>query len=163
MNTRIYIIGGLGSGKSFLAKKLSEKTGVEHFDLDRIVFKEQSFEERGESERGILFESILKQENWIVEGTFTESWIVKGLEASSQIIYMTTPPLVRLYRFILRIFGQGISHQNNLFGRTALVLGFKYKEWDRSSTRYEELLSPYTTKTTKLSSAQEVTRYLKQL
>lgn len=160
MNTKIYIIGGLGSGKSFFAKKLSNGTGIQHFDMDRIVFKEDSFEERTDGERNAIFENIIKKDAWILEGTFTEGWIIPALEGSSQIIYLTTPPFIRLYRFIRRIIKQGILNQNNLFGRTKLVLGFKYKEWDRTSNKYEEILKPYKGKVIRLKSAKEVKDFL---
>ena len=31
---KIHIIGGSGSGKTFLADKLSKELGVQHYDLD---------------------------------------------------------------------------------------------------------------------------------
>ncbi len=160
MNTKIYIIGGLASGKSFFAKKLSSKMGVEYFDMDRIVFKENSYEERTGRERNTIFGNVIKKDAWIVEGTFTEDWIIPGLEASSQIIYLTTPALVRLHRFIKRILKQGILKQNHLFGRTKLVLGFKYKEWDRTAHTYEEVLRPHTHKVVTLKSKKEIQRFI---
>ena len=33
---KIHIVGGPGSGKSFLAKKLSRELGIPHYDLDDI-------------------------------------------------------------------------------------------------------------------------------
>lgn len=160
MNNKIYIIGCLGSGKSFLAKKLSHKTGIDHFDVDRIVFKESGFEERTIKERNTIFENISKKDNWILEGTFTESWIIPGLEASSQIIYLTTPRFVRFYRFIKRILRQGIFNQSDLIGRTKLVLGFKYKDWDRTANKYEELLKPFKDKVITLKSKKEVEEWI---
>ena len=58
MNNKIYIIGGLGAGKSFFAKKLSEKIRIESFAMDQIVFRGEvsEFEERGEEERNTIFE-----------------------------------------------------------------------------------------------------------
>lgn len=160
MNTKVYIIGGLGSGKSYFAKKLSEKIGVPYFDIDQIVFKESRFDERTESERNAIFENIFKKDSWILEGTFTEDWIIPGLEASSRIIYLTTPPAARLYRFIKRILKQGILKQNDLLGRTKLVLGFKHKEWDRTANKYEEVLALHKNKVITLKSKKEVVDFI---
>ena len=79
MSKKIYIIGGLGSGKSYFAKKLSQKTDIDYFGVDQIVFKEGFFEERTEEDRDYNFQNIVKKERWILEGTFTESWISTGL------------------------------------------------------------------------------------
>ena len=160
MNSRIYIIGGLGSGKSFFAKKLSEKTGIEYFNMDRIIFKEGSFEERTDEERNLIFESIVKKNNWILEGTFTESWITPGLEEATHIVYLATPRLISLYRFIKRTAREGVFKQSGLFGRTVLVLGFKYKEWDRTADKYEEILRPHKNKVVTLKSEKEVRDFI---
>lgn len=39
---KIRIIGGAGSGKSYLAKKLSEKFNISHYDLDEIFWDNNS-------------------------------------------------------------------------------------------------------------------------
>lgn len=163
ISKKIYIIGGLGSGKSYFAKKLSQKTGIDYFGVDPIVFKEGFFEERTEEDRDYNFQNIVKKERWILEGTFTENWISTGLASSTQIIYLATPPLVRLWRFIRRVGWRGINKQNDLIDRTKLVLGFKHKEWDRTANKYEELLKPYKNKVTILKSSKEVTKYLDSL
>ena len=39
---KIHIIGGPGSGKSFLAEKLSKELGISHFDLDDLQWDNKS-------------------------------------------------------------------------------------------------------------------------
>ena len=165
MNNKIYIIGGLGAGKSFFAKKLSEKIRIESFAMDQIVFRGEvsEFEERGEEERNTIFEDTVKKDQWILEGTFTEDWILSGLRRSSQIIYLKTSPLVRLYRFIKRTLPEGISKQSDLLGRVKLVLGFRHKEWDRTSTKYEQLLEPFKDKVIILKSKKEIEDFLQAM
>ncbi|MBC1728066.1 hypothetical protein IA614_01820 [Listeria seeligeri] len=43
---KIRIIGSVGSGKTTLAKKLSEMKGISHFETDRIVWKREQTEVR---------------------------------------------------------------------------------------------------------------------
>ncbi|CAN5740542.1 hypothetical protein BH09VER1_BH09VER1_10640 [soil metagenome] len=70
---RVVIIGNSGSGKSFLAKRMSAPTGTPVIELDRLV------EEPGPSE-GIRslnsvraeVEAIKQRESWIVEGVAGE-------------------------------------------------------------------------------------------
>lgn len=39
---KIHIIGGSGTGKTYLAKKLSEKFNIPHFDLDDLFWDNSS-------------------------------------------------------------------------------------------------------------------------
>lgn len=39
---RLYIIGPPGSGKTTLAKKLSKKYHVDHYELDLLVFDDEN-------------------------------------------------------------------------------------------------------------------------
>ncbi|MBC1425131.1 hypothetical protein HCA33_03005 [Listeria seeligeri] len=43
---KIRIIGSVGSGKTTLAKKLSEMEGIPYFETDRIVWKREQTEVR---------------------------------------------------------------------------------------------------------------------
>lgn len=67
---------------------------------------------------------------------------------------------MRFYRFIKRILRQGIFNQSDLIGRTKLVLGFKYKDWDRTANKYEELLKPFKDKVITLKSKKEVEEWI---
>lgn len=158
--SKIYIIGCLGSGKSFLGKKLSEKSGVEHFNLDDVVYLDKNFNKREEKERDIILEKIIKKKSFIMEGVYTKDWILPAIEESSLIIYLDITPLTRLYRFIKRNIKQGTLRQKGFFGRSLLVLGFKYKETDRTKTKYERLLKPYQDKMTIIKSEKEVNYFI---
>ena len=39
---KIHIIGGPGSGKTFLAEKLSKELGIRHYDLDELQWDNKS-------------------------------------------------------------------------------------------------------------------------
>ena len=59
---KIHIIGGPGSGKTFLAEKLSKELGVQHYDLDYLQWDNQSDSygvKRAPDERDDLLADIL--------------------------------------------------------------------------------------------------------
>ena len=76
---KIHIIGCSGSGKTYLAKALSEKYNTPHFDLDDIQWDNNAggygvkmpLENRTE-----LLNDILKNESWIIEGVYY-AWVGK--------------------------------------------------------------------------------------
>ena len=70
---RVVIIGNNGSGKSFLAQRMSAPTGAPVIDLDRLV--EESGEDGGtRSDEAVRteIEAIKQSEVWIVEGVSGE-------------------------------------------------------------------------------------------
>ena len=70
---KIRIIGGPGSGKTFLAKKKEEELSIPHFDLDDLQWdnKADSYgTKRDHQEREELLEKILLREDWIIEGVY---------------------------------------------------------------------------------------------
>ena len=58
---RIYIIGTVASGKSFLAGKLSKILKIKHYDLDDIFWGSKFDEKREEKERNRLFRNLCKK------------------------------------------------------------------------------------------------------
>lgn len=70
---KIHIIGGPGSGKSFLAEKLSKELGISHFDLDDLQWDNKSASygiKRSPDERDRLLNDVLSHNDWIIEGVY---------------------------------------------------------------------------------------------
>ena len=69
---KLYIIGSVASGKTTLAKRLSETTNILYTTLDEVIYEPDKSStwgnrKRPEEERDRLFSLILQQENWILE------------------------------------------------------------------------------------------------
>ena len=63
---KIHIIGGPGSGKTFLAEKFFKELGVRHYDLDDLQWDNQSDSygvKRSPDERDRLLADVLNQED----------------------------------------------------------------------------------------------------
>lgn len=101
---KIHIIGCSGSGKTYLAKALSEKYNIPHFDLDDIQWDNNAdgygvkmpIEKRTE-----LLNNILKNDSWIIEGVYY-AWVGKCFEDADKIYVLDMPKRVYTYRIIKR-------------------------------------------------------------
>ena len=101
---KIHIIGGPGSGKSFLARKLSEQYKIPHYDLDDIQwdnFAEGYGTKRGSQERDSLLADILEKSDWIIEGVYY-SWCTQCFEDADRIILLEVPRYKYRFRIIRR-------------------------------------------------------------
>lgn len=90
---RIHIIGGSGSGKSYIAALLSDKLRIPHYDLDDIFWDHQSNEygvKASEEERDRRLREIIGFDSWIVEGVF-RSWVEPSFAAADKIFVLLTP------------------------------------------------------------------------
>ncbi|WP_232336797.1 AAA family ATPase [Planococcus lenghuensis] len=100
---KIHIIGSVGSGKTTLARKLSEQLGILHIELDNVVWKRGPNGDirRTIVERDSVLHKILETEDWIIEGAHF-GWVAASFEQADLIILLDTNWRVRTYRIIRR-------------------------------------------------------------
>lgn len=120
MKPRIHIIGGPGSGKSYIAAKLAEHFLVVAHDLDDLFWDGTAshYGIRAEaSERDRRLAAIVSQDGWIIEGVYYQ-WLAPSFDAADHIIALAPSIWVRhwrvIRRFLLRKFGVVASKRESL-------------------------------------------------
>ena len=101
---KIHIIGGPGSGKSSLAKELSKRYGIPHYDLDDLYWKNETGSygtKRDPQERDALLERILQKKDWIIEGVYY-AWCGRCFEDADKIYLLDVPRYQYRHRIIRR-------------------------------------------------------------
>lgn len=101
---KIHILGGPGSGKSYLGKQLSDITGTALCSLDDIFWDNENNKYgvmADHNTRDKKLKSLLKNNKWIVEGTYFE-WVAESFESADLIIILNTNFITRCYRIITR-------------------------------------------------------------
>lgn len=108
---KIHIIGGSGTGKTYLAKALSKKYHIPHYDLDDLQWDncaETYGIKRDEKEKEKMLQNILQQNDWIVEGVYYK-WCQQSFDEADIIYLLHVPRILYRYRivkrFIKRKFG----------------------------------------------------------
>jgi adenylate kinase family enzyme len=116
---KIHIIGAPGSGKTFIATKLQELTGLKAYDLDKIFWdqNENTYVRSSEVSRTEKLNQVLSQENWVIEGVYYK-WLSKSFDDSDLIIVLTPSVLLRQWRifkrFLIRKFILGHFRKETL-------------------------------------------------
>jgi adenylate kinase family enzyme len=97
---RILIIGSGGAGKSTLARRLGERTGIEVVHLDKLFWHPGWVRTEKEEWFGIVRQAIEK-ESWIIDGNFGSTLEMRA-GAADTIIFMDIPRHICIYRIVKR-------------------------------------------------------------
>ena len=99
---RVMIIGCGGAGKSTLARKLGEKTGLPVVHLDQIWWALGNWQhiEKPEFDEKLALE--LEKPRWILDGNFNRT-IEARLEVCDTVIYLDYPRLVCIKNWLGRV------------------------------------------------------------
>jgi len=97
---RVLIIGSGGAGKSTLAARLGEATGIEVIHLDKLHWK-PNWTSPPKDEWRKTVSKALKKDEWIMDGNFGGTMELR-LTACDTVIYLDFPRIICLYRAIKR-------------------------------------------------------------
>ncbi len=99
---RVIIIGCGGAGKSTLARKLGEKTGLPVVHLDQIWWSPGNWQHMDRPEFEALLMAEMEKPQWILDGNFR--WTLEmRLEKCDTVIYLDFPRLVCLKNWMGRV------------------------------------------------------------
>lgn len=102
--SRIHVIGGPGTGKSTLARRLGQMYGLPVHELDQIAYEGIDFRPRDRAACLARAEEIAAQERWVTEGIFVD-WTEPLLTRADSIVWLDyTAWSGSAVRIVLRTF-----------------------------------------------------------
>ena len=96
---KVQIIGGSGTGKSTLAKFISEKENIKWIDTDRYLWKDELFTENHPIEkRKEMYEKDMESEcDYVVSGSIF-SWNANGFHNRDLLVFLYLDEEIRMER-----------------------------------------------------------------
>ena len=160
---KIHIIGASGSGKTFLAKQLSERLGIPAWELDEL-FWDNSAGSYNSNERGRMLEEILECDDWILEGV-QHSWLGQAFAQADVICLLTTPPLLCRLRIVRRFFvrkWKKTGRRNETLRSLLKLLVWTRKFYRVNLPQIRAGLEPYRGKVVELKTKREIYSWLEK-
>ncbi|OME76515.1 hypothetical protein BK120_28865 [Paenibacillus sp. FSL A5-0031] len=116
---KIHIIGEVGSGKTYLAEKLSKQLDINYYQLDNVVWRrgEESDTRNSQEVRDAILGDIVNQEKWIIEGVHYK-WVQRCFESADIIIYLETNVFIRDIQMLKRYFKQKLGLEKGNYNQT---------------------------------------------
>lgn len=111
---KIRIIGCSGSGKTYFAKRLSQKYNIPNYDLDDIQWdnSQNSYGVKMPVEkRNQMLNDILQQPEWIIDGVYY-AWVQRSFEEADMIYVLNMPKYLYSFRTIKRFINRKIGLEN---------------------------------------------------
>lgn len=137
---RIDICGSVGSGKTTLARQLSEEYQIPLCEKDEIIWRREADgdHKRAPKERDQLFNEFLTQRHWITEGT-PRKILRESFQQADLIIFLETPVVIRLKRLFLRWYQQR-REKKTLGQALTWKMLWAYLKWTRNYPRDRRIL-----------------------
>lgn len=165
---RIHIIGGSGTGKTYLAKRLSVKFNIPHFDLDDLFWDNTSSQygvKMPVDKRNNMLNDILRKRDWIIEGVYYD-WLDESFKEADTIVLLDIPKSVCRFRIICRFLKRKIgveSAKQETITSLINLLKWTNKFQNRNLPQIYAKLNNYTEKTRVLHRKREVNNYIKSV
>ena len=162
---KIHIIGCSGSGKTYLAKALSKKYNIPHFDLDDIQWDNESNgygKKMPVEKRNCLLQQILANNSWIIEGVYY-AWVLESFEKADIIYVLDMPKYIYKYRIIIRFLKRKLGIEKGK--KETLKSLYNLLKWtdsfqNRNLKEIKEIFQKYENKVIWLSSVREIDRII---
>ena len=163
---KIHIIGCSGTGKTYLARKLSEKYNIQHFDLDDIQW-DNSADGYGlkmpVNKREELLKRILSQESWIIEGVYY-AWVTESFQRADVIYVLDIPSYIYKYRIIMRFIKRKLrieKGKKETFKSLYNLLKWTNKYQNNNLKEIKKILKEYESKVIWISDSREIDKIIK--
>jgi adenylate kinase family enzyme len=165
---RVLIIGSGGAGKSTLARRLGEATGIEVVHLD-ILHWRPGWKEAPKAEFLEAVEKALKKDAWIMDGNFGGTMEMR-LKACDTVIFLDFPRTVCLYRVIKRRLTYRSRHRPDMSEGCNEKIDYEFLHWvwtfpKHTKAAIEERLKRFENEKNviRLHSKKEVEEFIKKI
>jgi adenylate kinase family enzyme len=154
---KILIVGDAGKGKSTLAKNLSQRLGIKHFELDDLFWlKKYSLRRTNEEQIKLVSDLLNKESSWVIEGS-TRHMVALCFDSADCIINLSFKNIFHQWYQIIKRNIQDKRSLKETFLFCVQVFKKRYGIGNSKGKKtVKEMIMPYTDKVIELDSWKEI-------
>lgn len=165
---KILIIGSGGSGKTTLANRLGDKTGIEVIHLDALYWR-PNWVRTEEAQWQKTISELITGDSWIMDGNYSRTMEMR-VAASDTVIFLDLPRTVCLWRISKRVLRHYGKNRPDVAPGCNETFDLEFVSWiwnypKRTKPKVVSLLNKFQNeiKVITLNSVKEVERFVKDL
>ena len=166
---KIAVIGYAGSGKSTVAKLLSEYYDVPLLYLDKVGYKANWRERNREESCEIVRRFLDENDSWVIDGNFRRILQEERLELADKIIFLNFSRLSCMYRAVKRSYMHRHHARESIADGCTEKLSSDFVRWilwdgrtKKYRDRYREIIDMYNEKTVVIKGQRQLDRFLSE-
>lgn len=167
---KISIIGHAASGKTTLAKKISQKLGIPHVHLDRFWFESGGLSvQKGNVDRAEYVQNYIKDK--VNEFVFKDDWVSDGFFSKVQpliadkadyLIFIDIPLHTRIMNHVKRVFSDERHPELNPMDEFVFIFDIIKRTFTKDH-KFRNLIKQYPQKLIVLNSYKKVDELLEKV
>ena len=124
---RVAIVGSGGAGKSVLAKRLGDATGLPVYHLDRFYWQPGWVRTPSDEWREIQAE-LIERPAWILDGNFRAT-IEMRFKAADTVVFLDYPPLLCVWGVVKRFLRYPYRSRPDMAAGNPELLNLAFLRW----------------------------------
>lgn len=160
---KILIIGSVGSGKTTLAKKLSELKKIKYYTMGELVYKKYPTEKFTLKETNKKLKDILNNNKWIIEGVYFTDWILPAYKSSDFVIILDLNKLKLSNQVIKRAISNSFKGDYNSLKTLKRQFKFIFSYSKKNSENHKNIVSQFKKPHIIFKNNKQINNFLKSL
>ena len=152
----------MGSGKTTLARKISEKLNIKEYALDDIYYSRKYDKKRKHDLRAKKLKELLKKKEWVIEGVFN-NWTEDIFKTADLVIWLDLHPRFLVWHLLKRAFKREDDKAKFKHIRDSMKYAVNYRKGSKKFVWHKTMLEKHKPNLIHIKTKKKLNKFLREL